>query len=144
MKQHYTKHKNKIIENDSRFKQVMDKTLDPRTDYKEGIIRCITSRKGNIQIKGFVDRSELYKIKGDSFESFRIGERLSIKNEKEIIKQARQSVKGTAYEKDPVGLAVEVFIGLLEAKTDKPEVIMTVAIRVVKQAQEAFSGITLD
>jgi len=62
-------------------------TLDPRTNYKEGIIRCITSREGNVEIKGYVDRSELYRIKGNSLESFIIGKKLNIKNENEILKQ---------------------------------------------------------
>jgi len=61
--------------------------LDPRENYKEGIIRCITSREGNVQIKGYVDRSELHKVKGNSLESFIIGKKLNIKNEKEILKQ---------------------------------------------------------
>ena len=61
-------------------------TLNPR-NYKEGVIRCITSREGNVEIKGYVDRSELYKIKGNSLESFVIGEQLNIKNEKEILSQ---------------------------------------------------------
>ena len=34
--------------------------LDPRKNYKEGIIRCITSREGNVQIKGYVDRSDAH------------------------------------------------------------------------------------
>ena len=54
--------------------------IDPRTNYKEGIIRCITSREGNVQIKGYVDRSELHKVKGNSLESFIIGNQLNIKN----------------------------------------------------------------
>lgn len=81
----YFEHENKVIETDNRFKHVMAITLDPRTNYKEGVVRCITSREGNVHIKGYLDRSELYKIKGDSLESFKIGERLNIKNEKEII-----------------------------------------------------------
>jgi len=62
-------------------------SLDPKKKYKEGIIRCITSREGNVQIKGYVDRSELHKINGNSLETFIIGKQLSIKNEKEILTQ---------------------------------------------------------
>ena len=82
----YFEHKNKVIETDNRFKYVMAITLDPRTNYREGIVRCIINREGDIHIKGYLDRSELYKIKGDSLESFKIGEPLNIKNEKEIIR----------------------------------------------------------
>ena len=87
MQKPYFQHKGKVVETDNRFKHVMAIALDPRTDYKEGIIRCITSRGGDVKIKGSVDRSELYKISGSSLESFKIGERLNIKNEKEIVEQ---------------------------------------------------------
>ena len=58
----------------------------------------------------------------------------------------RKPVKGSAYEKDPVGLAVEVFNNLIQS--DKIKVLtedqeestaMRVSIALVKQAQEAFS-----
>lgn len=62
-------------------------TLDPRTNYKEGIARCITSRSGDLMFRGNTDRSELHKIRGSSLEHFEIGERLNIKNEKEIIEK---------------------------------------------------------
>lgn len=85
MEKFYKQHEGKVI-NDSHFKHVMAITLNPESNYKEGIIRCITSREGDVHVKGYVDRSELYKIKGDSLEHFEIGERLNIKNEEEIIK----------------------------------------------------------
>ncbi|MEI7709191.1 MAG: hypothetical protein WCI76_00585 [bacterium] len=81
----YIEHKGKVVIPDSQFKHVMAIALDRRTGYKNGIIRCITSREGDVEVKGYVDRSELHSIKGDSLESFQIGERLNIKNEKEII-----------------------------------------------------------
>lgn len=87
MKKLYLQHEGKVTETDNQFKYVMAISLDPRTDYKEGIVRCIVSREGDIQTKGYVDRSELHKIKGDSFEHFEIGEKLNIKNEEKIIKE---------------------------------------------------------
>lgn len=87
MEKLYIQHEGKVINTDNKFSHVMAITLDPRTNYKEGVVRCITSREGNIQTKGYVDRSELHKIKGDSLESFEIGEKLNIKNEEEIIKE---------------------------------------------------------
>jgi hypothetical protein len=88
MKQYYIEHKGKVIEADGKeFKHVMAITLDPRTNYKEGIARCITKREGDVQIKGYGDRSELHKINGGSLESYKIGEKLNIKNEKEILSQ---------------------------------------------------------
>ncbi len=81
----YTEHSGKVIIPDDRFKYVMAITLNPRTGYKDGIIRCITSRIGDVMVKGFTDRSELYKVHGENLEHFKIGERLNIKNEKEIL-----------------------------------------------------------
>lgn len=83
----YTEHEGRVVTENNQFKYVMAIALDLRTGYKDGIIRCITSRVGDIEVKGYVDRSELYKIHGDSLENFKIGERLNIKNEKEIIKK---------------------------------------------------------
>lgn len=60
-------------------------TLDSSSGYTKGLIRCITSRVGNVEIKGYVDRSQLYTISGDSLEHFTVGERLPIKNEEEIL-----------------------------------------------------------
>ena len=64
---------------------------------------------------------------------------------KEIIypNPIRKSVKGSAYEKDPVGLAIEVYIAIITSekynrdKTDKEE--MSTAVDLVKLAQNAFS-----
>ncbi len=81
----YIEHEGKAVIPDARFKHVMSITLDPRTNYQEGVIRCITSRDGDIAIKGTVDRSELHRIKGNSSDHFEIGDKLTIKNEEEII-----------------------------------------------------------
>ncbi|MCX6751351.1 MAG: hypothetical protein NT161_01105 [Candidatus Nomurabacteria bacterium] len=85
MKKLYTQQKNKVIETDKRFKYVMAVTLNPKASYKEGIIRCITNRQGDVKIKGYEDRSELHKITEDLSGYFKIGDRLNIKNEKEIL-----------------------------------------------------------
>ena len=83
----YVEHSGKAVETDERFKHVMAITLDPRSGYKEGIIRCITSREGDVQVRGYVDRSVLHRVSGNSLEHFNIGDRLVIKNESEIINQ---------------------------------------------------------
>ena len=83
----YIEHQGKAVETDNRFKHVMAITLDPRTRYREGIVRCIMSREGSLEARGYVDRSELHKTRGNSLERFEIGERLKMKNEVEIIKQ---------------------------------------------------------
>ncbi len=53
-------------------------------------------------------------------------------------KAERKSVKGSAYEKDPVGLAVEVFCDLSEKQWNSSKDRMQEAVNIVKQAQEAF------
>jgi hypothetical protein len=83
----YTEHESKVVTADNRFKHVMAIALDPRTNYREGVLRCITSREGDIAMKGTIDRSELHKVQGESLEFFEIGEKLRIKNESNIIKE---------------------------------------------------------
>lgn len=83
----YTEHKGKVINTNNKFKYVMAITLDPRTNYREGVIRCIASRSGDLAFRGNIDRSELHKISGSSLEHFEIGEKLNIKNEIEIISE---------------------------------------------------------
>lgn len=80
----YFEHPGRVVE-DKRFSHVMAIALDPSSEYREGIIRCITSRKGDVEIKGYVDRSQLHTVSGNSLEHFAVGERLQIKNEKEIL-----------------------------------------------------------
>jgi len=85
MEKFYIEHKGKVINTNNKFAHVMAITLNPQKDHKEGVLRCITKREGNVQIKGYGDRSELYKVKGNSFESFEITDCLNIKNRKEIL-----------------------------------------------------------
>lgn len=80
----YIEHPGKAVE-DKRFSHMMAIALDPSTGYKRGVIRCITSREGNVEIKGYVDRSQLFTVSGDSLEHFTVGKRLHIKNEEEIL-----------------------------------------------------------
>jgi len=82
----YTEHPGRAVE-DKRFSHMMALALDPNSGYKRGVIRCITSREGDVEIKGYVDRSQLYTISGDSLEHFTVGERLKIKNEKEVLEK---------------------------------------------------------
>lgn len=83
----YREHSGKVVAADERFKHVMAVALDPIPHYKKGIIRCITSRSGDVRVSGYVDRSEIHSIQGDSLEHFSIGERLNMAHEGEIITQ---------------------------------------------------------
>lgn len=87
MVKNYFEHPNKAVETDSRFAHVMAVTLDPRSDYREGIIRGVTSRTGYVGTRGFKDSSVFHKVRGDSLEHFTIGERLKIKGEEELIEK---------------------------------------------------------
>jgi hypothetical protein len=63
--------------------------LDPRTTYTQGVIRCITSRKGDVTVSGYIDRSEIHKtIKGPN-ETFTIGEKINIENESQIVNELK-------------------------------------------------------
>ncbi len=87
MEKSYVQHNSNVVNTSSQFVHIMAIALDPRNQYQEGVIRCITSREGDLTMSGYIDRSELHKAKGNSLESFEIGEKLKIKNEAEIINQ---------------------------------------------------------
>lgn len=91
MNKSYLQHEGKVVNTNHVFTHVMAIALDPRTRYQEGVIRCITGREGDVTVSGYIDRSELHKVVGNSSESFKVGERLNIKNEEEIIGQLKQS-----------------------------------------------------
>lgn len=80
----YLEHPGRAVE-DSRFSHMMALSLEPSSGYKNGIIRCITSREGDVHIKGYVDRSQLFSVSGESLEHFTVGERLQIKDEEKIL-----------------------------------------------------------
>jgi hypothetical protein len=86
-KKGYIEHPGRVVDAGERFKHVMAITLDPRTDHKEGVIRCIKSREGDVAKSGFVDRSVLCTVRGDSLEHFSIGEELEIKGQDDIVAQ---------------------------------------------------------
>ncbi|MBK9982850.1 MAG: hypothetical protein IPP15_10595 [Saprospiraceae bacterium] len=83
----YFEHPGKAIRAGAGFEYVMSVALNSYGGYKEGMIRCITSREGDVQVAGYIDRSELHKVKEHSPNHFEIGDRLVIKNESEIIDQ---------------------------------------------------------
>ncbi|MEP6795524.1 MAG: hypothetical protein ABJB16_14440 [Saprospiraceae bacterium] len=83
----YFEHPGKAIAAGAGFEHVMSVALNSRGGYKEGMIRCITSREGDLQVAGYIDRSELHKVQMLSSGHFEIGDRLVIKNESEIIDQ---------------------------------------------------------
>src|ERR1035437_5687966 len=87
-KKAYFEHPGKVVETGGRFKHVMAIALDSSRGYKEGVIRCITSREGDVGVSGYVDRSELFRISaGDSLDNFSISEKLKIENEETIISE---------------------------------------------------------
>jgi len=81
----YIEHHGKVIETGGHFSHVMALSLNPRAHYKDGIIRCIISREGSVDVAGYIDRSELRMVTGNSLEHFVIGERIKMRNEDEII-----------------------------------------------------------
>ncbi|MBP6866180.1 MAG: hypothetical protein KBC12_01395 [Candidatus Pacebacteria bacterium] len=85
----YVEHKGKVIKTGGKFKLIMALAINP-LNHKEGVLRCITSREGNIAKTGTRDRSELYLVKGKSLTSFVIDKPLKIKNSEKIIKKLNQ------------------------------------------------------
>jgi hypothetical protein len=83
----YREHQGKVVETGGKFEHVMAISLDPRLGYNEGVIRCIKSREGDITTSGYIDKSVLHKVYGDSLEHFFIGEELTMRNQDEVIKQ---------------------------------------------------------
>jgi hypothetical protein len=61
--------------------------LDPRTGYKEGVIRCIVSREGDVEVSGYIDRSEIHHVSIDANEHFAIGGQLAIRGSSKVIDQ---------------------------------------------------------
>ena len=98
----YIEAKGKAVKTDKRFEHVMAITLDPRKNYKEGVIRCITSRSGQVGFSsGQVDRSVLHKVIGKSLNKFEIKEEIIIKNQEKIIKQIQEKDRDFIGLEDP-------------------------------------------
>ncbi len=85
MEKFYLQHEGKAIETNDKFKLVMAITLDPRSDNKRGIVRCVINRDGDVTVKGYTARSELHLLDGKSLEDFKIVERLNLKNENVVL-----------------------------------------------------------
>jgi hypothetical protein len=83
----YTEHLGKVVETGGKYEHVMAISLDRRSGYKEGVIRCIKSREGNITTSGYLDRSVLHNVSGSSLEHFSIGDELTIENQDKIVRQ---------------------------------------------------------
>lgn len=73
------------METGGKFEHVMAISLDPRSGYKDGVIRCIKSREGDVTVSGYIDKSVLHKVSGSSLEHFSIREQLKIRKQDEII-----------------------------------------------------------
>lgn len=87
MQKSYIEHSGKVVE-DKRFSHTMALFLNPKTDFKDGAIRCITSRKGKVNVAGYVDKSKIYKVKQvKKLEKYVITEPLDIKGEDDLIKK---------------------------------------------------------
>ena len=108
-------------------------------------LNVVPSADGKWQnIRGFAMDDDVEAIEEDDGEIHRYPIKRIKPQEfgKEVVEDAfmghRKSVKDSAYEKDPVGLAVEVFVAIVDEKQEQTKVSMQSAIELVKQAQEAF------
>lgn len=82
----FIQHPIKVFETGLQFNHVMALALDPRTQHREGVIRCILARDGDVAVGGCIDRSKLHKTKMNEMEILEVSE-LHIKNEIEILQQ---------------------------------------------------------
>lgn len=82
----YEQREGAVIRADGRFAHVMALALDPRSEYREGVIRCVMSREGDVAVKGFLDRSALFRAQGGSLDHFAITAPLSIRNERDVVR----------------------------------------------------------
>lgn len=81
----YFQNKAEVVKKDGQFEHLMALTLSAKDDNREGIIRCIKSRDGEVDKKGFIDKSDLHKIIMGIDGIYHVGENLNIENSKEII-----------------------------------------------------------
>ncbi len=79
----FTQPDNRVIDSSSN-RHVMALTLDSSTAYRRGLLRCITSRIGDVSIKGYIDKSKLYQVEGDLLH-YTIGDSLMMRGEQELI-----------------------------------------------------------
>src|SRR3989344_2435960 len=87
MKKAVIQNEGKVVKS-GEFKHLMALSLNPKTDYSEGVIRCITQRIGDVSIKGFLDRSVLYKVKAEKkFEHYSVTKPLGIAGYEKIIEK---------------------------------------------------------
>jgi hypothetical protein len=78
--------KGKVLE-DARYKHLMALSLDEKSGYKQGLIRCIASRVGDVEEFGYIDRSVLHHVSQDTAGKFFVGEKLNIGGEEDFMRQ---------------------------------------------------------
>lgn len=85
MNKPYKQSDSKVLESIQPIKHVMALNLNPKTNYKDGLVRCVVDRSGNISQDGFVDRSELRLVSSSSHDDVRVDETLKISGSDEVI-----------------------------------------------------------
>jgi hypothetical protein len=78
--------KGKVLE-DARYKHMMALSLDEKSGYRQGLIRCIASRSGDVEEYGYIDRSVLHYVSVDDNGKFIIGEKLKIEGEEDFLRK---------------------------------------------------------
>lgn len=121
-----------VIEAGERFEHIMALSLDPRQNSNLGVIRCIESRKGNVGVKGFVDKSSIQIVERKSDQNVVTVKELEISKEKKIVSKIRPE----GYE----------FLGLedpdiwFDEETGKLHLYFTIAFRHSELGIETFLG----
>jgi hypothetical protein len=82
--------KDPVIHIDERFVHLMALATNPE-NRNEGVIRCILSRKGDVAVRGFEDRSQIYHISSSVPFHFNILEPLKLKGSDDLMKMLSQN-----------------------------------------------------
>ena len=128
----------------SAFKNDGSNLLQLLKDHTNRLISCevVASKKLKQDGTPYMNIREFYNVVDDNeveIDTTPVKPKDNTFFKKAPSENTRKSVKGSAYEKDPVGLAVEVFNTIYEKNTATHEKdIMEASINVVKQAQEAW------
>ncbi len=79
-------HPDLVVER-GQYKHVMALSLNSKSNYQQGLIRCIESRAGEVDKYGYVDKSVLRYVSADSSGKFVIGEKLKLLGEDDFLKK---------------------------------------------------------
>jgi hypothetical protein len=79
-----------VIVADDPCTHIMALHFDPRTAHDYGVIRCIVSREGSVEVSGFVDRSQVSLVERQTPYEANMGLELAIEGAREVVSDLRE------------------------------------------------------